>query len=113
MLLTSGLVPVAQEFSGAFPPGWAGSEFIPVAPECPMTTTPRPAGVGVALAPSESAPPEQPASNSPARVISEARTFMGSLLPSLRHGLVNGIPAVIAYRTPGSAGPVSRTSARG
>src|SRR5215204_506751 len=40
MLLTSGDVPVAHEFSSATRPGRLGSEFSPVKPECPIAMTP-------------------------------------------------------------------------
>src|SRR4051812_3811355 len=36
-LLTSGLLPVAHEFSRTSTPGWSGSEFSPVEPEWPST----------------------------------------------------------------------------
>jgi hypothetical protein len=39
-LFTRGEVPVAQEFSGTGAPGWAGSEFSAVRPECPSEMTP-------------------------------------------------------------------------
>src|SRR5215470_4037606 len=41
MLSTFGLVPVAQEFCKAGMPGFCGSEFSPVSPECPSTMMPR------------------------------------------------------------------------
>ena len=77
MLLTSGLVPVAQEFSGALPPGWAGSEFIPVAPECPITTTERPARAdasGGASTPDAQAVVSRAAATT---VAARARMYMG------------------------------------
>src|SRR4051794_28842221 len=40
-LSTRGELPVAQEFCVAGSPGWRGSEFSPVRPECPMAMRPR------------------------------------------------------------------------
>src|SRR3954447_24474015 len=40
-LSTRGELPVAHEFCVAGSPGWRGSEFSPVSPECPMAMRPR------------------------------------------------------------------------
>ena len=94
MLLTSGLVPVAQEFSGALPPGWAGSEFIPVAPECPMTTTERPVGAdasGGASTPGAQAVVSRAAATTVRR---GRRMYMGPHRRGADDGsLVHGMPA--------------------